>query len=127
MARRPTLTQAQLDALRADYEAWNPYDQGSISADELAAKHRVSKNTMYTWRSRGWRLDGREGAGEMGWKHRGGDSELGDRGELSELSRYLTEELVKARIEIDQLKRQLEEARRANPDRPAAVAGPRLN
>lgn len=112
MARRPTLTQAQLDELRADYEAWNPYDQDAVSAEQLAERHGISKNTMYTWRSRGWRLDGREGNGEQGWKQRGTATGAND-SELAELARYLTEELVVARIEIDHLKRQLEECQNA--------------
>lgn len=67
MARKPTLTQAQLDELRAAYEAWSPFDPDSISADELARQHGISKNTMYTWRQRGWLLNGRERSGQTGW------------------------------------------------------------
>lgn len=103
MSRRPTLTQAQLDALRADYEAWNPYDTTGPSAEQIAAKHGVSKNTMYTWRSRGWRLDGREGDGRTGWKPRGGHQPAGE--DTTALVQYLTEELVKARIRISELER----------------------
>lgn len=103
MSRRPTLTQAQLDALRADYEAWNPYDTTGPSASDIAAKHGVSKNTMYTWRARGWRLDGREGDGQSGWKPRGQHVTPEDH---SALVQYLTEELVKARIKISELERE---------------------
>lgn len=110
MARRPRLTQEKLDALRADYEAWNPYSPDAISANELAAKHGVSKNTMYMWRSRGWRLDGREGQGPQGWKDRGGPAQEPTQ-DLSTAVLYLTDELVRARIRIDELERQLDTSR----------------
>lgn len=103
MSRRPTLTQAQLDALRVDYEAWNPYDTSGPSAEDIAAKHGISKNTMYTWRSRGWRLDGREGDGQAGWKPRGTQAASGE--DTAALIQYLTDELVKARIRIAELER----------------------
>lgn len=101
MARRPSLTQERLDALRAEYEAWDPFDPDGPSASEIAARHGVSKNTMYTWRSRGWRLDGRDGEGDQGWQTR--HSAPLDQGDQRELVQYLMEELVKARVRIAQL------------------------
>lgn len=103
MARRPSLTQAQLDALRAEYEAWDPFDPNGPSASDIAARHGVSKNTMYTWRSRGWRLDGRDGEGDQGWQTRHGAG--AEHGDQTELVRYLLEELVKARLRIAELER----------------------
>ena len=103
MARKPTLTQARLDELRAAYEAWNPFDPDSMSADELARSHGISKNTMYTWRQRGWRLDGRERSGQTGWKARDDRASPVDQADLEGVVRYLTEQLVQARIEIEAL------------------------
>lgn len=114
MARRASLTQDQLDALRVDYEAWNPYDPDGPSASEIAARHGVSKNTMYTWRSRGWKLDGKDGQGERGWKGRSGSAPGGQQ-DLSEAVAFLTEELVKARIRIQQLEEGLENAKSPQP------------
>jgi transposase len=110
MARRPTLTQERLDRLRDEYEAWDPFDPDGPSASDIAARHGVSKNTMYTWRSRGWRLDGREGEGEHGWQTRNPGSHrkpTQEPAELEEVVRYLTDELVKAKIRIAQLEDQL--------------------
>jgi hypothetical protein len=108
MARKPNMTQAQLDQLREAYEAWNPYAPGAPTAEELAARFGISKNTMYIWRSRGWRLDGREGVGQLGWKDRNGATTADPQaGESDAAIRYLTEELVKARIRIEQLEQRL--------------------
>lgn len=101
------MTQAQLDALREEYEAWNPYDPDAPTASEIAARHGVTKNTMYTWRNRNWRLDGRPGDGQKGWKPKGDPPE---HDALVELTQYLTEELVKARIRIQQLETELQNA-----------------
>lgn len=114
MARRASLTQEQLDRLREEYEAWNPYDPEGPSAHEIAARHGVSKNTMYTWRSRGWRLDGHDGEGERGWKGRSGSTNHDT--DLSEAVSFLTEELVKARIRILQLEEELDNAQSPQPD-----------
>jgi len=104
MARRPSITQDRLDRLREDYEAWNPYDPDGPTANEIAARHGVSKNTMYTWRSRGWRLDGHDGEGQQGWKGRAGQASHDD---VSEVISYLTDELVKSRIRVAELEREL--------------------
>lgn len=104
MARRPNLTQEQLDEIRQDYENWNPYAPGAESAEELAARHGITKTTLYTWRRRGWRLDGRDGDGKQGWKDRNEsvspDPEPED---LSLVVRFLTAELVEARARIAEL------------------------
>lgn len=97
--------------MREDYEAWNPYDPEGPSAHDIAARHGVSKNTMYTWRSRGWRLDGHDGQGQQGWKPREGTVNKDD-ADLAEVVRYLTDELVKAKIRIARLEEEL--ARNAN-------------
>lgn len=48
MARK--LTPTQIEALQADYDAWNQYDpDNTTTADDIAAKHGVSKQTMYTY------------------------------------------------------------------------------
>ena len=92
--------------MRADYEAWNPYETDGESAADIAARHGVSKNTMYTWRSRGWKLNGREGDGVVGWKPRpGGRDQPASHEDLESVIQYLTEQLVLARIRIDQLER----------------------
>lgn len=112
MARKPTLTQAQLDELRAEYEAWNPYDPEAPSADEIAARHGVSKNTMYTWRSRGWSLTGRDGDGSQGWKQRSGQPSVEPRAdENAGAIRYLAEQLVLARIELTTQQREIDRLR----------------
>lgn len=99
--------------MRSDYEAWNPYDPDGPTAHEIAARHGVSKNTMYTWRARGWRLDGLDGQGQQGWKPRGGHMNTNSNNhDLAEVVRYLTDELVKAKIRISQLEAEL--ARNAN-------------
>jgi transposase-like protein len=114
MSRRPTLTQAQLDELRAEYESWNPYDTNGPTAEEIAARHGVSKNTMYTWRSRGWRLNGREGDGQSGWKPRGGNTP----DETAGVIQYLTDELVKAKVENQRLRERLNSTNPGNDEGP---------
>ncbi len=106
-----------MDRLRDEYERWDPYDPDGPSATEVAGRHGVSKNTMYTWRARGWRLDGREGDGHQGWKPRGGEmtQEHDQHADLSEVVRYLTDELVKAKVRIRQLEDELAQNANEHP------------
>lgn len=102
MSKKPNLTQEQLDAMREDYERWNPYAPGAESAEELAARHGVTKSTLYTWRRRGWKLGGADFQGQQGWKSR---TDLGATtdSELVPVVKYLTQQLVEARARIDEL------------------------
>jgi hypothetical protein len=40
----------QIEELREAYEAWNPHDPEAETADQLAARFEISKQTMYTLR-----------------------------------------------------------------------------
>lgn len=96
MAKRK-LTEEQTQALLDDYDRWQKFDPDSESADELAARHGVTKPTLY-YILRQRRLDAKSPA----------TSPEVDVAGLQAAVRYLTEELVKARLEVEQLAGQLE-------------------
>ena len=108
MSRRPNMTQTQLDEMREAYEAWNPYAAEAESAESLAERFNVTKSTMYTWRRRGWNLNGRDGDGQEGWKARGETSDSPQASNmadvLAETVRYLTERVVDLTAENATLK-----------------------
>lgn len=95
------LSSAEEAKLRAAYESWNPHDPDSISADELAAQFGISKQTMYNMRRR-WIQEDREARLQR---------PAGDGGTAEEVIRYLTDELVLARIRILELEELLDERR----------------
>ena len=107
MSRRPQLTQDKLDEMRAAYEDWNPYAPGAPTADEIAEQFGITKSTLYTWRRRGWQLDGRDGDGRQGWKERA-DSPAHTDADLSSVVVYLTEQLVSKTVEVEELKAKLQ-------------------
>ena len=112
MSRRPNMTQTQLDEIRAAYEAWNPYAPDAETAEQLAESFGITKTTMYTWRRRGWKLEGRDGDGQEGWKARGESSPVIDPavstgGQLVDTVRYLTEQLVVLTAENAELKKKI--------------------
>jgi transposase-like protein len=92
---RSKITQAKLDELREAYEKWNPYAPDSPSADELAEQYGISKQTMYYWRRRDWKMNGREGM-----KGR----EKASNNDLSDVVMALVEQLAQARVENEQLR-----------------------
>jgi hypothetical protein len=103
------LTHAEQVALRAAYEAWNPHDPNSISAEDLARQHGISKQTLYTYRD-GWLeadRKAREAAAAIGNEE--------DEGRRYAAVVYLTAELVEAKTRIAELERQLERFRAAEP------------
>ena len=79
------LSEKQIADLRADYEAWNPFDEGSESVAELAARHGISKQTLYNYRDQ-W------AAGEPRRSPTSAD--------LAATVTYLTGELVAAKTRI---------------------------
>lgn len=87
------LSAEQIEELRQVYESWNPYDPDSPTAAELAAQFGISKQTLYTLRSE-WRREDRPN----------GKSAEDDE-DLHGVIRYLTEQLVEARIRIRELER----------------------
>lgn len=101
MARKTKFTQADLDAMREAYENWNPYAHDAISAEELAGQFGTTKSTLYSWRAKGFRLEGRPGEGEQGWKGRSPNPPAEQ--DLAPVVRYLTEQLVQARKRIAEL------------------------
>lgn len=109
MPKRPRVTQAKLDELRKAYEDWNPYAPDETrSAADLAAEYGMSKNTMYTWRGRGWQLDGAK-------LERGRGSKSPAETDLDPVVRFLTGELVEARVEIERLRAEIAKLR-AEPE-----------
>jgi transposase-like protein len=107
------MTQTQLDEIRSAYEAWNPYAPDAETAEQLAERFGITKTTMYTWRRRGWNLNGRDGDGQEGWKARGEsspviDPAVGTGGQLVDTVRYLTEQLVALTAENAELKKEID-------------------
>jgi transposase-like protein len=101
------LTAAQISELRSAYEAWNPHDPNSESAADLAKRFGISKQTLYTLRSRWLEEDRRlrEKGIEMT-----GESDEASKAALEEVVRFLTGELVQAKLEIERLQKQLDAA-----------------
>lgn len=114
MAKKKLTTKEVAD-LRAAYEAWNPHDVNSISADELAAGFGISKQTMYNYRDRWIEQDRRD-------REKLVSARAPESGESSEAILFLTTELVRARARIDELERELEALRRHNSS-PMSAAG----
>lgn len=106
------LNSAQIAALRADYEAWNAYDPESISADELAARHGISKQTLYTYRDK-WLDEDR--------RKREASRDPNEVGGAGDAIVFLTIELAQARARIVELERQLELRDRRDGVAPAGV------
>jgi transposase-like protein len=105
------LSQTQQAELRKAYESWNPHDPDSESADELAARFGISKQTLYTLRKK-W-LDDDKAARPTG--------ELLERvREQEAVIRYLTEELVAAKHRVSELEARLRAE--AGVDDPGLVA-----
>lgn len=101
MAKRK-LTDQQERALLEDYDHWSKFDPESETAEELAARHNVTKATLYRIiesRER-TRLEARTTTSPV--TSPGGE----DQG-LEGVVRYLTEELIKARIEVAELQARL--------------------
>lgn len=107
MKRR--LNQAEVDRIRAEYEQWDKFGADSESATELARRLGVSKATLYRLKERHWRVDGKPGSN--------GDvaavatlQQLGVTAndlDLAAVVRWLSSELITARVEIAELKREL--------------------
>ena len=96
------LSPDQLAGLQAAYEGWNPADPESESAEEVAARFGVSKQTMYKLRKKGWSY---EGSGKIEDPARSGSNDL----EL--VVRYLTETLVAEKIRTMELLTALEDCK----------------
>jgi len=96
------LTDSEVLALRAAYESWNPHDPNSESADELAARFGVSKQTMYTYRDRWIEQDRRQRERNQAAHNHDGESDA------SQAIVFLTVELAKARTRIAELENELE-------------------
>ncbi len=60
MPTKGKMTQSKLDELKAAYDLWKPYAPDSQSAEELAAQFGISKQTLYHWRRKDWKMDGRD-------------------------------------------------------------------
>lgn len=76
---------------------WSTFDRTSMSADELAESLGISKSYMYELRANGWVVDKPTGVPQSG--------------DLAEVVKFLTEELVAAKVRIAQLEGELEELR----------------
>jgi transposase len=93
MARRK-LSEAQEAALMEDYYHWEKFNPDSESAEELAGRHGISKPTLYNIKDR-WEKEHGDPARQKAPAEAGAD--------LEGVIRYLTEELIKARVRIEQL------------------------
>jgi Zn-dependent peptidase ImmA (M78 family) len=85
------LTDQEAEELRAAYEAWNPHDQNSESAADLAKRFGISKQTLYTYRDE-WLARDRDARVER-------TSAAGS----AEAIVWLTTELAKAQAKIREL------------------------
>jgi hypothetical protein len=83
----------QIEQLREAYESWNPHDSNSETAEQLAARFGISKQTMYTLR-RNWLAAEREGRVE---------ADIVREDQLHEAIVFLTQELAAARARIREL------------------------
>jgi hypothetical protein len=96
------LTPHQIEQLREAYESWNPHDPEAETAEQLAARFGISKQTMYTLR-RNWmkaELEDRDA------------TEAENVAELHRAILFLTQELAAARARIRKLEQDAEEAHR---------------
>lgn len=89
MAKRK-LTAEQEQALLDDYDKWSKFDPESETAEEIAARHGVTKATLY----RILETRGRTTTSPV-------TSPGGEGQGLEGVVRFLTEELVKARIQVE--------------------------
>jgi hypothetical protein len=87
------LSQARVDEIRDEYENW---DRSIESSHELARRLGIGHTTLYELRRKGWRVAGSTRAVS------GSDDEP----ELAAV-RYLTEELIAARLRIVELEAEL--------------------
>jgi transposase-like protein len=92
------LSTERLQELRQAYETWNPHDPDSETASELAARFGISKQTLYSQRKR-WLEEARRShpASENAERIR----------EQEAVIRFLTEELVAAKLKIAELEARL--------------------
>ena len=102
MGNKRKLTREQIEALRADYEAWNPFDKDAESVAELAARHGVSKQTLYNYRDR--------------WAAEQNGGKTPSSSDLAATVQYLTGELVAAKTTVNTLRSKLLE-NGIDPDR----------
>lgn len=116
MAKRQ-YTQPEIDLVRAEYEAWDPHAPNGGTVEDLLNRigeklgRPLNKPMLYLMRRRGWRADGPDTPGPSGHRSEGGD-------DLTPVVRYLTEQLVAARVEVSELTRQLEECKAELEARP---------
>lgn len=87
-------TQDEIDRIRKEYEAWDKFSPDSETAEELARRLGINKPMLYLMRRRGWRAD----AVTPAWA--GSGHQDGAEGDLAPVVRYLTEQLVAARVEL---------------------------
>lgn len=99
MAAKGKMTQAKLNELRDAYNSWQPYAPDSPSADELAAQFGISKQTLYHWRRKDWKIDGRD---VMKGREKAGDSGMAD------VVAHLVEQLTICKVENAMLQEELE-------------------
>lgn len=90
-----SLTQAQVDEIRNEYIAWDKFGAESETAVELAKRLGISKSTLYRLAAMNWQVDGSTGHVE--------DRPQED---LGPVVRWLTAELVAARLRIAELERE---------------------
>lgn len=98
---RSKLTDEQKAQLRADYEAWQPYAPGAPSANDIAAKYGITRQTLYNLRRR-WIAED-----EAKRKNAAVSKEKG----LHATIEFLATELAKARAENGVLQEELERLR----------------
>jgi len=91
------LTDAEVEAMMRDYYAWEKYNPESETSTELARRHGVSKQTLYKEKR------------DYERKHGNRPPALVDPGGMEDVVRYLTEELVKARVLNEHLRERIEE------------------
>jgi transposase-like protein len=87
------LTDQEVQELKAAYESWNPHDPNSESADALASRFGISKQTLYNYRNQ-WLEE----------KQRAQPSASSD-----EVIQFLVAELMAAKATIAALERRLAE------------------
>jgi hypothetical protein len=106
MKRR--LNQAEVDRIRAEYDQWDKFGADSESATELAKRLGVSKATLYRLKERHWRVDGKPGNnGNVAATATLDVPTAASMDDLATVVRWLSSELVAARVEIAELRREL--------------------